>query len=259
VLVLVVLFGGAVLGAIKQSVEPPLGGGVGSWRLDTWSALLKDPTFGDAVVFSAKVTLLASALSAILALAVAGPLRRRGATLRTVFSLPVPVPHLLVAIVAVIWLAPGGLADRVFGALPISLVRDHGGFGIVFVYVYKETPFLVLLLLTVMGTGLRQREEAAAVLGAGRLAQLRWVLWPAVRRPLLLGTMVVAAFVFGAFEVPLTIGPNYPPTVATYAFEATQTDALVGSSRASAALLVAAAASVVLALFAVRFARGEDA
>ena len=66
------------------------------------------------------------------------------------------------------------------------------------------------------------------VLGASPLQRLRWVIWPAVRRPLLLGSAIVAAFTIGAFEVPLTVGPNYPPTLATYAFEATQGDVISG-------------------------------
>lgn len=197
-------------------------------------------------------------MAAASAVAVALVMRGRGTVLRALLSLPVPVPHLLVSVIAVIWLAPGGLAERGLGAaLPIDLVRDQHGIGITLVYVYKETPFLVLLLLAAMGRDLAEREEAAAVLGASAWQRLRWVIWPTIRTPLVVGSIVVGAFTLGAFEVPLTVGPNYPPTLSEFAYQATQGDLIAGEGVAAAALLLTAGASIGLAVLAVRL--GKDA
>lgn len=253
-MVLVVLFGGALAGALRTSLVP-LGGGA---SLDAWRTLLDDPAFADSLLFTLRVTLLATAISAALALLLAYTLRHRGTGLRALAALPVPVPHLLVAALAVLWLAPGGLADRALGALPVDLVRDPWGLGIVAVYVYKETPFLLLLLLSAMGRGLAEREEAAAVHGATPWRRMRGVVWPAVRAPLVVGSIIVAAFVLGAFEVPLVIGPNYPPTLAAFAYDQTRGDVLAGEGVAAAALLVAALAAIALAVAAVRFARTAE-
>ncbi|MGD9734049.1 MAG: ABC transporter permease [Solirubrobacterales bacterium] len=252
------LFGGALLGAVKQSVQPPLGGGPSTWSLDSWRAVVEDPTFRDALWFSIRLAVISSLVAALIALVLATLLRSRSAAVKTTFSLPLTVPHLIVAVLAVAWLAPGGIADRALGSLPIPVVHAESGLGIVLVYVYKETPFLVLLLLSVMGRTLRQREEATSVLGASPPQVLRWVVWPAVRRPLMIGSMIVGAFVLGAFEVPLVLGPNYPPTLATYAYQATQASALSGQGKAAASLLVAAAAAVALGLGAMALARAED-
>lgn len=254
-IVTAVLFGGALLRAAGESVEPALGGGPSTWSTTSWQALFGDPEFLAALWFSIRLALVASLASALLALAIATLLRSRGRGLRTTFSLPVTVPHLLVAVLAVSWLAPGGIVDRLLGGLPIGIVHAGSGLGVILVYVYKETPFLVLLLLSVMDRSLRAREEAGAVLGASRAQVLRWVVWPAVRRPLAVGAMIVGAFVLGSFEVPLLLGPNYPPTLATYAYESTQASALAGQGKAAAALLVAAAAAIVLGLGALSFAR----
>ena len=250
-LVIAGLFGGALAGAIRTTLVP-LDGGV---TLDSWRSLLADPAFADAALFSLRTAVIATGVSAALAVAVASVLRSRGTATRALASLPVPVPHLLVAVLAVLWLAPGGLADRGLGALPVTLVRDELGLGIALVYVYKETPFLVLLLLATMGTGLREREEAAAVFGASALQRLAWVVWPTIRSPLVVGSIVVAAFTLGAFEVPLLVGPNYPPTLATYAYEAGQGDLIAGESVAAAALLLTAGAAIVLAVAAAPLAR----
>ncbi|MBA2638123.1 MAG: ABC transporter permease subunit [Solirubrobacterales bacterium] len=248
---LLLLFGGALVGAARVSLVP-LGEGA---TLDAWRALLHDPMFADAVVFTVRTALLSTALAALVALGLALAVRRRGALVRTLLALPVPVPHLLVATVAVLWLAPGGLADRVLGGLPVVLVRDPAGLGIVLVYVYKEAPFLLLLVLAALGRGHQEHDEAAAALGVTPLQRLRWVTWPTVRSPLVVGSIVVFAFVLGAFEVPLAVGPSYPPTVAEYAREATQGDLIAGQSTAAATLLLSAVASIALAALAVRAAR----
>jgi putative spermidine/putrescine transport system permease protein len=254
VVTLLVLFGGALAGAIRTSLRP-LGGPTST---AAWSELFADPSFHETVWFTLRVTAASTVLAALAALGIAAVLRRQGPLPRALVSVPVPVPHLLVATVAVLWLAPGGLADRILGALPVDLVRDPAGVGIVAVYVYKEVPFLVLLLLAAMGDELRDREAATAVLGATPWQRLRWVTWPAVRAPLLVGSIIVAAYVLGSFEVPLTVGPNYPVTLSEFAFQATQGDLISGESRAAAALLLSAAAAVALALAAVHFARDVE-
>jgi putative spermidine/putrescine transport system permease protein len=249
------LFGGGLAGAVRQSLHPTIDG---SSPLDpsAWTAVLHDRAFADALWFSLRTAVLATGLSAAAAIGIALVLRRRGALPRFLVALPVAVPHLLIATVAVAWLGPGGLAERALGALPLDLVRDRAGLGVVLVYLYKETPFLVLLLLASMGPELAQREEAAATLGASGWQRLRWVVWPTIRAPLASGTLIVAAFVLGALEVPLAVGPSYPPTLASYAAEQPQLDLAAGQARAAAALLVAAAASIALAVVAVRLARG---
>ena len=171
-----------------------------------------------------------------------------------------PVPHLLVATLAVLWLAPGGLADRALGALPVDLVRDPWGLGIVAVYVYKETPFLVLLLLSVMGRALasarRPRPSTAPRRGSacagwcGRRCAPRW--WWA-RSSWRRSCWAPSRCRWWSAR---TTRPRSP----TYAYEATRGDLLAGEGVAAAALLVTAAAAIALAAAAVRFARtAEDA
>jgi len=257
VLTTVVLFGGALAGAIRSSVEPNPSGAPGA-SLDAWRAVFGDPSFLDAAVFTAQTSVLATLLAAVVALLAARALRDRGIALRGLFSLPVPVPHLIVAVLALLWLAPGGLADRLLGPLPVELTGDGAGIGIVLVYVYKEAPFLTLLLLVAWGPRVRGREEAAAVLGATAWQRWRWVVWPALRPPLAVGSLIVAAFVVGSFEVPLTVGPTYPPTLSVSALEATRSADLSGQAQASATLLVAAVVAIALALAAAWAARGVD-
>ena len=245
--VVVVLFGAGMYGAVRASL--------GVTRLHGWSTadagayrdLASDPDFWNSVRFTLQVAVLATAVSAVIAVLLAAALRRRGTVSRAMSSVPVAIPHLIVAVLAVVWLGPGGIADRLLGGLPIDVVRDRWGVGIVTVYVFKEAPFLALLVLAAWGPTIADREEAAAVLGARPLQRFRWVVWPAIRAPLVTGSAVVAAFVIGAFEVPRVIGPTSPQTLSELAFTATKTASLDGRATANAILLVASVLAIAAA------------
>jgi putative spermidine/putrescine transport system permease protein len=246
------LFGAGLLGALRSSLGVSLARPWSEADLDAYRLLVEDPAFGDAVAFTLRIAALSTLISTALAIALAAGLRRRGALARGLAGLPVPMPHLLVAVLCVLWLGPGGIADRALGTLPVDLVRDGAGLGVVLVYVIKETPFLALLVLAAWSPEVAAREEAAAVHGATPLQRLRWVLWPALRGPLLTGAVVVAAFTLGAFEVPLVIGPSYPETLPELALGATKTASLDGRSVANAALLVTSLATILMAVVAAR-------
>ena len=242
------LFGGALAGAAWRSLQPQSLVRDSAPQLDAWRALLHDGAFWESLRFTIQYTTLTTAISAATALVLAAALRRatRGATLLA--AAPLPAPHLVVATVAVIWLAPGGLADRILGLVALDVIGDRAGIGIVLVYVYKEVPFLTLLVLAAWTPGVSEREEAAAVVGAGPVARLRHVVWPSVRAALTIGSLVVAAFLLGALEVPLVVGPSTPTALAQYALEATRTVEPIGQARAAAALLVGAGLATLVAL-----------
>lgn len=248
VAVLAALFGGALAGAAWRSLQPASLVRDRAPQLDAWRALLHDGAFWESLRFTIQYTVLATAVSAAIALLLASALRRTGRGATLLAAAPIPAPHLVVATVAVIWLAPGGLADRMLGLVALDVIGDPAGIGIVLVYVYKEVPFLTLLVLAAWTPGVSEREEAAAVLGAGALARLRHVVWPSVRAALTIGSLVVAAFLLGALEVPLVVGPSSPTALAQYALDATRTVEAIGHAKAAAALLVGAGLATLVAL-----------
>lgn len=243
VAVVVLLFGGALVGAARTSVAPLPGRPA---DLDAWRRVLSDPAFHEAIWFTLGVALVATVLSVLLALPVAALLRGR-VVVQALVSLPVLLPHLLVGVLLVLWVGPGGLVDRLVDGLPV-VVRDRLGVGIVLVYVAKEVPFLALLVVAAWDDHVAAREEAAATLGAGAVRRLRHVVWPSVRAPVVLGATVVAAFVLGSLAVPAVVGPTTPLTVPGYAFRATRLGGLTGQADAAAALLLASVAALLLAV-----------
>lgn len=247
------LFGGALAGALRTSVAPLPGQ---SPSLAAWRRVVADPAFHESLGVTIATALVATALSVLLAVPLAAFLRSRRAV-QTVLALPVLLPHLLVAVVVVLWLGPGGLVDRIVADLP-QVVRAPSGVGVVLVYVLKEVPFLVLLLLAAWSDEVEQRVEVAATLGVGRLASLRLVVWPALRAPLVLGAAVVLAFVLGFLQVPAVVGATEPVLLPVYAVDATRIRGLEGQADAAVALLVASGVALLVAVAAGLLARRLD-
>ncbi len=251
----VILVGGlsvaALAGVVSASLRPNavLNGAYGT---DAWLRLIDDPIFVQALIFTIRAAVLSTVLSVLISIPLAFALRRHSGRARALVGAPIPIPHLVTASLVVLWLGPGGLADRVLFTLPI--VRDSFGIGVVLVYVLKEVPFLTMLILAALGEEDASREEAARTLSPSRWARWRSVLLPQLRRPLTLGSLVVAAFVIGSTEVPLVVGPLTPDVLTTWSINVVRIRGPIARADAAAGLVVSSALVIALAIAMIWFA-----
>ncbi len=167
-------------------------------------------------------------LSAVLALATALLLRRsffgkRFATF--LYQLNLPVPHVVAAIGILFLFSQSGLISRtgaqlgVFGGpsdFPV-LVKDKFGIGIILSFVWKEVPFVGVIVLAVLQSLGVDYEDLARSLGANRWQRFRYVILPLVMPGLLSGSILVFAFSFGSYEVPAILGVRFPRTLSVTA------------------------------------------
>ena len=169
---------------------------------------------------------LLSALCALLVVALWGQRLRSRASL-TVLNLNLSFPHLVWAVSLSLLLAQSGLLARIAAALhaidapadfPV-LIRDRYGYGIILHYVTKETPFLVLIVLSILRTQPEAYDMVAQNLGATRWQRLCYITLPLVLPGLLAGALLVFAFVFGAYEVPAVLGVRFPRMLSVLALD----------------------------------------
>jgi ABC-type spermidine/putrescine transport system permease subunit I len=85
--------------------------------------------------------------------------------------------------------------------------------GIVIAFVWKQTPFVTLLLAGAMAALDRQHVEAARNLGASRLRALFEIVLPQVRGTLLVGVVLSFVTMLSVLSVPLMINPNSPTMI----------------------------------------------
>ncbi len=241
-LVVGVLTLGGVIGVVRTSLQRGLVAGQG-FSLGPWARTMADPSFRRSVAFTTTVAAGSTAASVSLALVLALTLRcsRWG---RAVLAVPVAAPHLLVAALTVVWIGPGGLVDRLDGGGTVGF--DRSGWAVLVVYTAKEAPFLALLALASLDESTAELEATAALLGAGPWARLRDVIVPRLLVPLVAGGLVAAAFVIGAVEVPLLVGPSSPRMLGPYALDVVRLNGSAARADAAVAELVAAALTGIL-------------
>lgn len=249
----VIALGGLCLGglavAVFRSFDVQILAGTGAPGLDAYRAVLGQPEFLRSLGFSLYIALTATFLSTAVAIWAALLLRQRFAgrgALAFLFQLTLTLPHLIGAIGILYLLSQSGLMARLaFGAGLIdhpsqfpALVYDRYGIGIILQYVWKEVPFIALILLAQMQALGEDYESVARSLGASRWQSFRHVLLPMILPGVLAASVLVFAFAFGAYEVPLILGPNAPATLPVLAYRKFTDVDLAGRSEAMALAVV---------------------
>lgn len=225
------LFVGGVFVGFGQSLDYMPIIGLETPTLRHYVNILTDPDFYTALLLTLYISIVSTALAGGLAVAAALLLRRRFAGNRLVtflFQLPLPVPHLVAAAGMVLLLTQSGLLARLgYGVgllqkpneFPV-MVFDRWQIGTILVYLWKEIPFIGLVVLAVLqGVG-QEYEEIAQTLGANRWQRFRYVLLPLIMPGLITTGVIVFAYVFGSFEIPLLLGQRYPNVLPVTAYRA---------------------------------------
>ena len=176
------------------------------------------------------VSFASTFLSAVIALMCALLLRQTffGKRLAVfLFQLNLPVPHLVGAIGVLFLFSQSGLVSR-FGAqtgiistpseFPV-LVRDEWGIGIILAYIWKEVPFIGVIVLAILQSLGENYEELARSLGANRWQRFRYVILPLVMPGMISGSIIVFAFIFGSYEVPRLLGVRFPEMMAVISLD----------------------------------------
>lgn len=260
VAVVVLLFGGGLWTAVQQSLGYLPAIGRTTLSLDAYRQILSDPAFGRSLALSLWMALASSLIATVLALAGALALRRpqRGQkTTAFFFQLNIPIPHLVAAIGLLFLLSQSGLTARLAYALGLirvpadfpPLVYDRYGLGVILTYVWKSVPFIGVILLAALRNLGGDYEAAAQTLGANRWQRLRYVTLPFLLPAIVSASILVFAFTFGAFEVPLLLGQRFPSALPVLAYRY-YTDVDLHSRAEAMAMSVIMAAIIMVAIFA---------
>ena len=171
------------------------------------------------MLFTVAIVLLSSALIALVAIAIAGYLtlgeheRTRNA-LRWLYRWPLFIPFIVTGQVMRTFLAKNGMLNHVLvgGGLidPLAAQSLLDWRGIVIAFVWKQAPFVTLLLAGAMASIDVQHTAAARNLGASRGRVLIDIVLPQVRGTLLVGVVLSFVTMLSVLSVPLMINPNSP-------------------------------------------------
>jgi putative spermidine/putrescine transport system permease protein len=171
------------------------------------------------LLFTLAIVLASTILIGLVAIAIAGYLTlgenpRAVAILRWLYRWPLFIPFVVAGQVMRTFLAKNGMLNHVLigtGLIePLSAQSLLDWRGIVVAFVWKQAPFVTLLLAGAMASIETQHIEAARNLGARRLWVLIDIILPQVRGTLLVGLVLSFVTMLSVLSVPLMINPNSP-------------------------------------------------
>ena len=225
--IFVLFIGGLTYGALVSLGWQPIIGRTEISLTAYHSILFSDryaSVFWQGLLLTIWVSFASTLLSAVLALATALLLRRTFIGKRIavfLYQLNLPVPHVVAAIGILFLFSQSGLLSRTGAQLGLLngpsdfpiVVKDRLGIGIILSFVWKEVPFVGVIVLAVLQSLGVDYEDLARSLGANRWQRFRYVILPLVMPGLLSGSILVFAFTFGSFEVPAILGVRFPRTL----------------------------------------------
>lgn len=257
--------GGLLLGLVQSLGYMPLIG-ANDLSLRAYAEVLGSRSFLRSLLLTFHVAFTSTVLASALALGLALLLRQSFAGRRAmtfIFQLNLPIPHIVGAIALAQVLGQSGLLARVAalfgligdpGQFP-ALVFDRWGLGIIAEYVWKETPFIGVVLLSLLHALGPDYEDVARSLGASRWQRFRYVLLPLLLPGLLSTSVIVFAFSFGAFEVPFFLGVAFPQALPVLAYKSYADVDLNARPAAMAMSMIIAVLVTALALLYMRLGR----
>lgn len=200
------------------------------WGLAAYRTAWHDPAVRASFALTLRVSLLSTVAASVLGVGAGLLIHRLGRARRLVtaiFASTLPVPHLVGAVAMLLLLSQSGLLSRATHAVGLTdspaafpaLTADSFGWGIIAEYVWKETPFVGVVVLAALSSGVDELESAARTLGAGGWQRLRHVVLPLIAPSVAATSILVFAFTFGSYEVPLLLGRPFPAALPVVALQ----------------------------------------
>jgi putative spermidine/putrescine transport system permease protein len=254
--ILPLFFGGLAVAVMRSFNWMPVIG-LTEPNLDAYRAVLGDAGFLRSLALTLHIAVSSTLLAALIAIPGA-LLMRRGFAGRAVagflFQLNLTIPHVVGAIGILYLFGQSGFFARMafqIGAIAApaefpALIYDRRAIGIILHYVWKEVPFIGLIVLAQMQALGTDYESVARSLGASRWQAFRHVLLPLILPGVLAAGVIVFAFTFGAYEVPLLLGASHPQALPVLAWRTYADVDLAARPQAMAMAVIIALLSAVM-------------
>ena len=212
-LVIVIFF----VGPLAASVVSAFQSKAGKWTLANFEKSWE--LYSGDVVYTAIMVVASTLLVGLASIAIGGYLTlgrnpRAQAVLRWLYRWPLFIPFIVAGQLMRTFLAKNGLLNQLLitsGILePLAAQSYLDWRGIVLAFVWKQTPFVALMVAGAMAAIEPSHIEAARNLGASRLRILFEIVIPQVRRTLMVGLVLSYVTMLSVLSVPLMINPNSP-------------------------------------------------
>ncbi|NTW29185.1 MAG: ABC transporter permease subunit [Coriobacteriia bacterium] len=228
-MLLALLFAYGVLNGILQGfgIMPYLG--LTTPTLEYYTEALTRSDLISSILFSLYVAAASSVLATMGGVTLSAVITRlrvgRTGRLASV-QIPIMTAHTVVALSVISLFSGSGLLARVLNSIGVigsqadfpTVVGSSQGWAIILVYLWKEIPFVAFSTFAIMGSISDRFSEAASSLGASPLRTFFAVTVPLSSPAIAKSFLIVFAFAFGSYEVPLLLGSTLPRALPVLAY-----------------------------------------
>ncbi|MEO1677303.1 MAG: ABC transporter permease [Pseudomonadota bacterium] len=198
--------------------------GEDQFSLEHWRDVLDSRAFSRAFQYSAYIATVSAIGSVILAYPIAIWLRRpfRGSlTVSAVLKAPLFVPGLVAAFLFLNIVAYHGVLNQLMMWLgvidePIRMQNDRNAYGVIFLQIWKNMPFALLLLSGAVQAISDEVLDAARDLGAGPFDRFRKVIAPLTVSAMQAALIIIFIGAAGDFAFQVTAGPTNVQSMAQF-------------------------------------------
>ncbi|HSE76468.1 MAG TPA: ABC transporter permease subunit [Alphaproteobacteria bacterium] len=189
----------------------------GAWTLDNFDKAFE--LYTRDVVFTFIIIAVSTTLIGAFSVAIGGYLtlgenRTAIAVLAWLYRWPLFVPFIVAAQCMRTFLAKNGLMNNSFVSLGLLDIESTQSFldwrGIIITFVWKQLPFVTLMVAGAMAALDRGTIDAARNLGASRLRILVEIVVPQVRGTLLVGLILSFVTMMSVLSVPIMVSGGSP-------------------------------------------------
>lgn len=175
--------------------------------------------YSNDILFTIVIVALSTLFIGLFAIAIGGYLTlgenpRAVAILKWLYRWPLFIPFVVAGQLMRTFLAKNGLMNNMIvgsGLLePMQTTSFLDWRGIVITFVWKQTPFVALLVSGAMASLDRATIESARNLGAGRLRVLIEIVIPQVRSSIVVGLILSFVVMMSVLSVPIMINAQTP-------------------------------------------------
>lgn len=196
--------------------------GKSQFTLENWKIVLHEKESLDSILFSLRMGLLSSIGTLLFAFPIALFLRKGGhgkRFLASVIKIPLFIPALVSAFLIINLISYHGIINEGLMGLglikkPLRMLNDKFGWGVVAIQIWKNIPFVLLILSGSLASIRDDTVDAARNLGAGTFSILFRIYVPLAMPGILVSMILMFIKAFGDFAITSTAGPNYPPSIA---------------------------------------------
>jgi putative spermidine/putrescine transport system permease protein len=209
--------------------------GKSKFTLDIYKEVFASDYFTDSFFMTIKITILSTILAGILALLILYLIfitsnvfsPKYADILQKLLISPMLVPYLIGGyIISTLLMQSGFLSALLYSLGIISAINEFPiltnevkGYSIIITYIWKTTPFIILMIYPVFQRIQDNWKDVALVYGAGKRKFFLEIIIPLITPSFITSLFIIFAFIFSAFEVPYLLGVTYPKMLSVLSFD----------------------------------------